>query len=269
MSEIEIIAPGDHFAVDPVASGVAHGFGVFETIRLKDGRLEFWDAHWQRLCHSADVLGLYHSFTQEDVLTATCELGKQLEEHALIKLSLLREGAGSRLLVYTRPFLPLPDEIGLSLDIHMPINERSPLAGHKTHNYMENVLARERAQGVGCYEVVRTDTRGWIAEAAMSNLFFIKNGQLKTPSEETGLLPGVVRAALIAQSQVEVGLYSVKELVNADVVFLTNASQIVLPVNWLDFESGRRVLLRSEDPVLSRIKASLASHMRIVSVPIK
>ncbi|HKK18652.1 MAG TPA: aminotransferase class IV, partial [Opitutales bacterium] len=131
MSSLEIIPPGAPLRLSPESSGFAHGFGLFETMRLRGGRIESWEAHWRRLSASAETLGLACPFQAREVLDAVKALARQLPAEATVKLSLLREGASSRLLVYTRPLNALPEKIGLLMEAPCRIDESSPLAGHK------------------------------------------------------------------------------------------------------------------------------------------
>ena len=104
MSEIIILQSGDAAALNPNRSGFAHGFGIFETIKLSQGRLCFWEAHWQRFYDSTVDLGLPLDHTSEGALVAIRELVQAdgLRD-GTVKLSLRKEGAGAGCYVYTRP----------------------------------------------------------------------------------------------------------------------------------------------------------------------
>lgn len=244
MSAIEIIQPGGALALNPESSGFAHGFGIFETMRVRRGRLELWEAHWRRFIASAEALRLACPYPSVEVLEAVISLAKKLPADAVIKLSLLRDGDSSKLVVYSRPLSPLPEDTGLLVESPAPINEYSPLAGHKTHNYLENLLVLEAAHATGCYDGLRLNSKGDIVEGALSNVFFHRGGGWHTPATETGLLPGVVREVLLDTLTVEQGRYGPTDLLSADAVFLTNASIGLQPVDWL-LSAGRKLPLSS------------------------
>lgn len=268
MSSIEIVLPGESLELDPLSSGLAHGYGLFETMRLRGGRLELWAAHWRRLFDSARALGIACPFDGAEVLRAVRTLAKALPAEATIKLSLLKEGRFSKLLVYSRPLAPPPEEIGLLMESPAPLNEASPLAGHKTHNYLENLLVLEAARGAGCFDGLRLNSKGHLAEGAISNIFFHRHGRLHTPGLESGLLPGVIRGALIQSLAVEQGSYRPADLVAADAVFLTNASIGWQPVDWLQLE-GRKIQLSSRrHPLCQRARGLLADYIEASSVPL-
>jgi branched-subunit amino acid aminotransferase/4-amino-4-deoxychorismate lyase len=134
MSKIVILKSGSNAHLNPLHSGFAHGFGLFETIKLSGGRLEFWEAHYERLSHSAKVFDLHFDQTEAAILAAIREL-VQSEKlcDGVVKLSLLDAGADSFCYVYTRP-IELPDEnVTLQFSRQSSLNENSVLAGHKIH----------------------------------------------------------------------------------------------------------------------------------------
>ena len=254
--------------MDPTHPGFAHGFGLFETIKLSGGRLCFWAEHWKRLAASAAALGMALDCEAGAALSAIRTLCREGgTRDGTIKLSLLRAGGREACLyIYARPALvPLPvtDRVSLKFDSRCPINAQSPLAGHKTHNYMENLWLLERARAAGDYDVLRVDTRGMLAETAMGNIFFIQDGRLRTPARATGILPGVVRQCIMELAAVEEGLYGPEVLAQSEAVFLTNSSVGLLPINSVEGsgqrfagESGRHPMVRDLQKVFADLEES-------------
>jgi branched-subunit amino acid aminotransferase/4-amino-4-deoxychorismate lyase len=259
MSDIIILKAGEVARMDPTQSGFAHGFGVFETIKLSAGRLCFWQAHWQRLIRSADALNLKFDGSEAGVLGAIRELVRAggLSD-GTVKVSLLRNGAGVTCYLYARPAMSAAGNARLQLAQDGALNEHSLLAGHKTHNYMENLLLIEAARSAGFTDVLRVNTAGDLAETAVANLFFIQPGRLCTPALSTGVLPGVIRAEVLRAAgalsiSVEEGRFSVEALQGAEAVFVTNSSvgiQQVDTVDTMDF--------RGAHPVVDALKSGLA-----------
>ena len=239
MPEIIILKRGEMAALDAVQPGFAHGYGLFETIKLAHGRLCFWEAHCTRLSRSAAALGLKLAHDPAAILGAVRKLADtEGLSNGTIKLSLLKEAAGARLYVYTRPGLPLPKQVCLQLDTTCPLNEHSILAGHKTHNYMENMLLLERARAGGYADVIRVNTSGALAETTMGNLFYLKDGAWFTPSVSTGILPGIVRQALLETLKVTACEEPAGILRHVEEVFITNSSAGVLPVDRIAGQDG-------------------------------
>jgi branched-subunit amino acid aminotransferase/4-amino-4-deoxychorismate lyase len=236
MSEIVTLHVGDSASLDPTQSGFAHGFGLFETLKLEGRRLHFWAAHWGRLCRSAKAFDLSVSVDAEAVLTAIRNLVESdALRHAIIKISLLEDGDETRVFVYARPAIARPLSAALWIDSTHLLNQHSPLAGHKTHNYMENMLLLRSSKLVGFDDVIRLNTDRDLAETTVGNLFFVAGGKLCTPALATGILPGVIRAEVLAAArgqgvQVEEGLYTIEALKAAEAAFITNSSVGILPV---------------------------------------
>jgi len=268
MSSIKIVLPGESLAVNPKSSGFAHGFGLFETIRLRAGRIELWAEHWQRLTRSARQLGIACPFEKEEALEALRTLAGKLPPEAILKLSLLKAGKSSQLVVYSRPVQVPPEDIGLLVDGPCRIDEASPLTGHKTHNYLENLLVLESARERACFDALRLNSKGEVAEGAISNIFFVRNGTLHTPCPETGLLPGVIRGKLIEILKVEQGSHAPSELMSAEAVFLTNASIGLQPVDWL-LSAGKKIQLASrQHDCFEHARRLLADRIEATAVQI-
>ena len=77
------------------------------------------------------------------------------------------------------------------------INSKSPLAGVKSCNYLENILAWEAAKAHGFDEAIRLNEKGEIASACLANVFWKKNGEIFTPPLETGCLKGTTRGYVL------------------------------------------------------------------------
>lgn len=84
---------------------------------------------------------------------------------------------------------------------------------------------------------------GWLTEGIVSNLFFLRQGVIYTPCIETGILPGVTRARVVELArdtgyEVEEGLYTWEQLLEAEEVWLTNSIQELVPVTRLSDWDG-------------------------------
>lgn len=263
MSDIVIVQSGEKAHMDPTQSGFAHGFGLFETLKLVSGRLCFWAEHWQRLLHSAKILGFGLTVTEDAVLSAIRELVRSdgLCE-GTIKLSLVRNGAGTTCYVYARPSLIVASAARLKLNQHARLNESSLLAGHKTHNYMENVLLLESALAAGFSDAIRLNTAGNLTETAVGNLFFIRGERLHTPALATGILPGVIRAIVIRTAQsmslpVEEGNYTPELLDSINAAIVTNSLIGIQSVDTVVTDDFERKISSAANPIVQNLKDAL------------
>ena len=262
MPDIVLVPRGETIPLSPTASAFAHGFGLFETMRYVDGRLFFWKDHWARLVKSAQHFAL--ALPKEDAVLAALRefVARAKLTEGTLKLSLLKNTEGSCLYVYSRPPIPAPDSRTLLLDTANPIYPRSLLAGHKTHNYMEvmHLLSLARAQSY--YDCLRLDTNDHLAETATSNLFFFKDGRLHTPALDTGILPGVTRAALLRDRDLQIveGHFAPETLHDAEAVFVTNATSGLKIIERVDgFAAGQSSQYSVTSEALSAVQSVLVS----------
>lgn len=245
---------------DPI---FAHGFGLFETIKLRDGRLCFWSQHWNRLSRSAKVVGLELSCTEEAVLRGIAELVASDELHTCaVKLSLVKMESGSQLYLYARDYAPAPSEVALRFSCAAPLNQHSPLAGFKTHNYMENTLLVQQCRQAGDYDLLRINIGGALAETTSANLFYVVNGSLYTPAEETGILAGVIRSEVLRLARdhevsCDLGHEPPESLQDAECVFLTNSLQGMVPVATIHGEGFSKSFQSKEHRVFTTLSNAL------------
>ena len=76
---------------------------------------------------------------------------------------------------------------------------------------------------------------GYVAEGIVSNLFFVKQGTVYTPSLETGILDGITRQfvfSLLKKLDITVkeGFFTIQELLESDEIFVTNSVQEITPI---------------------------------------
>ena len=265
MSDIIILNSGDHVALDPTQSGFAHGFGIFETLKLASGRLCFWEEHWQRFVRSAKELSLHVEFAEEQALEAIRELlrAEGLRDGA-IKVSLMQTGAGSQCYVYSRPAMTSGGAARLLFASDSKQNEHSLLAGHKTHNYMENMLLLASARSAGCTDVVRVNAAGQLTETAVGNLFFVQGDTLYTPGVATGILPGVVRAVVLEAARilgvsVVEGAYFPDALNLMESAFVTNSSVGIQIVDTIKIGESQREVECAAHPMVQDLIEALAT----------
>jgi branched-subunit amino acid aminotransferase/4-amino-4-deoxychorismate lyase len=104
-------------------------------------------------------------------------------------------------------------------------------ARYKTLSYLNRIQAK-REGGPADQERVMLNEKGEMASASMANLFWLRDGKLKTPARECGCRAGTVRRWVLERSgqRVEEGKWKLEELVGAEEIFLTNARIGIKPV---------------------------------------
>lgn len=217
-----------------VSSAALYGKGVFTTVAIKEKKAFLWDKHWRRLNENAAKIGIDPADFSEDFLIDA--LGKIIEknriETARARVTFFDERASgiwnfetkrkTGVLITTADRREISEIFRLTISPFC-INSVSPLAGVKSCNYLENILALDEAKNRGFDEAVRLNERGEIASGCMANIFWRKNRKLFTPSLSTGCLAGTTREFVLEnESGIEVET-SLESLKNADEIFLTSA----------------------------------------------
>jgi branched-subunit amino acid aminotransferase/4-amino-4-deoxychorismate lyase len=147
------------------------------------------------------------------------------------------------MLVTASPMQPYPAEFyekGMTVVItDYKQNPDDPIAGHKTINYFPRLMALQRAQAARAGEALWFTTTNYLAEGSVSNVFVVKDNVLLTPPRNTPVLPGVVRALVLELAQqhetaIEERPLTIKDLLGAEEVFLTNSIMELMPVCWVE-----------------------------------
>lgn len=219
--------------------GLLLGDGVFETILAKDGVLDAWTAHLARMRAGCETLGLPEPDAAEALGLCRDALATSglTQGRAAVRLT-LTAGSGGRGL--DRPAAPTIRLFATAAPSPAPTgparlhtattrrNAASPASNLKTLSYLDNVLARREALAAGRDEAAMLDGSGRVSCAGAANIFWMQDGRLFTPAPRCGVLPGIMRARILAAAEragaaateVEAGIEEAKA---ADAVFLTNS----------------------------------------------
>lgn len=239
-------------ALVPVTDrGFLYGDGVFETMRAYGGEVFMLDRHMERLARSAELIGLQLPMDEGGTVEAIMEtLRANFLEDAIIRVSVTR-GAGPRgidptvntvptFVVMAWPFCPYDPgffKMGVGLIIAQTRRNTSSSLDPaiKSMNFLNNIMAKGEASRAGAFDALMLNADGYVAECSVSNIFFVKDGVIHTPSLASGILAGVTREHVLSLARgaghpVEEGIYTPAELMEADEVFLTGTSIEVLPV---------------------------------------
>lgn len=219
------------------------GLGLFETLLISDHQPLFADLHWQRMNKGAHILDLRLP-NRHEWLQSILEFIKKTPENDPYAVRVTLSGGSplanipSQLLIHRRlvPYTSLQYSSGIRLHLlTFPRNEQSPLCSIKSTNYLENLLGKEEARKKGCEEGVWLNTKGYLSEGTMSNLFFLRKGTLFTPSLSSGCLPGTRRQIILKLARSlnipsQEGSYALTDLLSSEEIFMTNALMGVMPV---------------------------------------
>lgn len=247
------------------------GLSVYETVRVEAGRALRLEAHLARMLEGLSRTGIEApdpSLVRRAVAEVTAAWGPRAGALRITRTAGDPPSLAPSLLVTIGPPRPLPEgarERGVGVAILAPLEHPQPggaLAGCKTGSYTDRVLARRRAQDLGAYEAILCDPAGAPAEGAMTTVFWVKGGVLRTPSLDLGILPGVTRAALLRLARASgvplaEGRFPADDLRSADEAFLSSSLAGALPIASVD----GRALPASPGPITRRLSDLLEAEL--------
>jgi branched-chain amino acid aminotransferase len=223
--------------------GLIRGDGVFEVIRLYDGRPFAFDRHLARLERSATNLRL--PLDLEAVRADAWRLLARVDgdpEHELLRIVVTR---GGRRLLLTEPMPPNPEAVRLASVTYSPTRI---LDGIKSLSYGANMLASRLARERGFDEALLVTPHGRVLEAPTSSIFWIKDGELLTPPLDEHILASITRAIVIEATGAAERSCTLEELLGADEAFLASTTREVQAIAAIDertFEAPGPVTART------------------------
>ena len=218
-----------------------YGKGVFTTIAIYRCIPFQFTNHWLRLSSNAGTLGIdIGHFSESSIKVSLDELivankingGRAritLFDESSARIWPFESDRKTSLLITTADSRSVPDNFRLTIS-PFPVNSLSPLAGIKSCNYLEKLMAMDEAKCRGFDEAIRVNERGEVTSAVMANVFWLKNDELFTPSLTTGCLPGTTRKFVLENLACHEALVTLDELRSADAIFLTSAGLGVVQV---------------------------------------
>ncbi|MFC5283318.1 aminotransferase class IV [Pedobacter alpinus] len=226
--------------------GYKYGDGLFETMRVSNGKLNFADLHADRLQKGMKILKLegysnFDTYFLKDKADELCKRNK-ITKNAKLRLTVFRDAAGlytptENKSAYTLEITPLDSPFyqinpkGLIMDvydeIHKPINKLSNL---KTCNALPYVMAGIYKKQMRLDEAFILNQNGFLCETISANVFLVYKGQIYTPALSEGCIGGVMRQ-VVMQLTKEHDLNMIEAQINPEIldeveeVFITNASK--------------------------------------------
>ncbi|OGO79628.1 MAG: hypothetical protein A2Y21_10950 [Clostridiales bacterium GWC2_40_7] len=209
--------------------GANFGRGVFETIAVTGKTPVFLEKHCQRIKKGLAALEIENSVSEEQINSYITEFDIR---DCGMKVLVTPENTvvTTRKNIYSTGLFKEGLKVSIST---LKRNPHSRVVYHKTINYTDNILERDMAHRSGFDEVIFTNIYNYLAEGSVSNLFFVSENRIFTPAIGCGILDGIIRNWVIGNFVVEEGEFTLKQLMNADEVFVTNSLMGIMPVRQL------------------------------------
>lgn len=245
--------------------GFLYGDSVYEVFRTYDGIPLFYEEHMARLEHSAERVHMRISQTRDeltDEIRRTIDAtGAERGQDVYVRYHITR-GAGpvdllpdpalrtSYVIMVKEVPTWKPHFYSEGVRLAVPPTLRNPSESLdpniKGGNYMNNILALSEAVAAGADDCLMLNRAGLVTEASNSNVFFVLDGRLVTPSQEAGNLRGITKAAIhqaCAEAKVPCQETSIRadDLARATECFITSATREVMPVRSLRLADGTQL----------------------------
>lgn len=252
----------------------AYGYGVYETLKLRNGVIYFPERHEERLFHSAEIIELEHRWRRGEVVRSIAELVKANGvETANVKV-LLIGGSGASpaetARLYVMTLSPLYPDRKLYRDGARAVTyagERH-FPQSKSLSMTMSSLAFKHAVRVGAYDALLVDREGYLTEGTRTNLYYSDGTAIYTPPAHR-VLSGVTKLTLEEQlrehgfSLIERELHR-DEMTKWSSLFLTSSSSKVMPLSRIDdsafeIDSLVRAVMELYDSFLARYAGEQAA----------
>lgn len=258
--------------------GFVFGDGIYEVVRILEGKVFAWDAHAARMTQglagiridafgAADVAALHDVCTrlvrENDLATGEATVYLQVSRGAATRTHHFPP-AGTPATVYAAaqrftPNFAMRDQGAKGITF---ADIRWARCDLKTVNLLGPVLARQAAKEHDAYEAI-LHRDGMVTEGAATNAFAVIGGVLRTHPLTHHILPGITRALLMELIR-ELGIpceerpVSLQELPGVDELFVCGTTTDVQPIVTLD---GKPVGRGTPGPITVRIKDAFAKRL--------
>ncbi|WP_179346453.1 aminotransferase class IV [Winogradskyella ursingii] len=235
--------------------GYKYGDALFETLKVVNGAIFFWEDHYFRLMSSMRIMrmDIPMDFTMEyleNEILKTLEANDLLETSARVRLNVDR-GEGGKYLPseeakvhfsinvesHANPFYNIDKTSNYVVDLYKDyFMAPGLLSGLKSNNKALQVMGSIYAKENDLDNCLVLNTNKSVIEALNGNLFLVKGDKIKTPPLEDGCLKGVMRKQVLevlskdVNLQIEEASISPFELQKADELFITNVIKGIMPI---------------------------------------
>ena len=221
--------------------------GIFETMRSEKRKIIALEEHLDRLFESAHAIKLPLGHSRKSLRTLLeKEIASGPYPDAYVRITFVRDGKSARLFLIVKEAKRYPPSFyKKGISIRTSPTRRNAVsaidAQLKVKEFLNGLLAT--VDGLvseeEAFEEIYLDSRGYVTEGRISNIFLVKDGTLVTPPLFLGVLRGITRDQVIRETK-RIGAVIREEpftrfnLYGADEVFLTNTSMGVMPVSSVD-----------------------------------
>ncbi|MGG5252573.1 D-amino-acid transaminase [Neobacillus sp. SM06] len=253
--------------VDIEDRGYQFGDGVYEVIRIYNGKMFTAKQHLDRFYRSAESIGIVIPYTKELLTGMLNELvAKNNLGLGIIYMQITRGAAPRNHAFPAQDVLPAlsayTKEVGrpaenLESGVRTILTEdiRWLRCDIKSLNLLGNILAKQKASEVGCFEAIQHRGEN-VTEGSSSNVFIAQNGVVVTHPSDNFILKGITKEVILTLCKengiaVEERVFTIKDLYDADEVFLSSTTAEVMPIIEIE---GKAVHNGAPGPITKKLQ---------------
>lgn len=223
-----------------------YGFGVYETLKVRNHIVYFVKEHIERLFHSADCIDLIHEYTRSDIESALTELLAEVDADSLnIKILLIGGPDATDAQFFIFPLAPLYPKKSWYRDgvtVCSYVYERW-MPQSKSLNMLPSYYYYTQAKREGHYDALFVDTNLCVREGTRTNFYVMKGSHICSPPKED-VLEGVTmktieRAIRTSDFSITYKKIPYTSLSTYDSAFLSSTSSKILPIRTIDGKEFR------------------------------
>ena len=240
------LAERETIAIDIEDRGYQFGDGIYEVIRVYNGKLFAWKGHCNRLYASAQKIGLTIPYALEQLKEMLDDLiGKNELQTGTVYLQFTR-GVSPRnhafpgnevlptFIAYTKESERPVTKMETGVDTWVIEDKRWLYCDIKSLNLLGNILAYDQAMKQGCSEAI-LHRDGIITEGSHTNVAIIKEGILLTHPANNLILNGITRQIILTLCEKQSipfkeRAFTIEELMDADEAFLSSTTLEITPI---------------------------------------
>ncbi|MEH7484686.1 D-amino-acid transaminase [Neobacillus drentensis] len=260
--------------VDVEDRGYQFGDGVYEVIRVYNGKMFTGTEHMNRFVKSLDSIGIVLPYTMEHLTKLLEELvAKNNLQLGTIYMQITRgvaprnhafpaENITPSLVAYTKEALRPLESLKKGVKTIVTEDIRWLRCDIKSLNLLGNLLAKQKAAVEGCFEAIQHRSSN-VTEGSSSNIYIVKNGVVITHPSDNLILKGITKDVILQictsnNIVVEERIFTLDELASADEVFLSSTTSEVMPIIEVD---GKEVAEGIPGPVTRRLQEAFEQEI--------
>lgn len=265
----------DEAKVSVLDHGLLYGDSIYESFRTYRKRPILFERNFARLERAGAAIALSIPWTQAKLRS---EVDRTIDETANDSESLVRivvtRGVGdlspdpesclspTTILIVLPLSAPAPDlyRNGIAV-VFSDLKRDTHIASIKTGNLIHQVLGAREARAVGAVEAIFLTSDGFVSDGTRSNIYFVEDGHVRTPSTDAGIVAGITRSIVLEVAatlgiRIREETFTPSQVRDAAEAFITSTTRGILPVTRLD---GREVGDGRVGPVTARLMTGFQS----------